>query len=62
MFEIGVIGFCIGFVILGIATLNFRWRALRNKQAWNGITIPFTIVGLIVLIGSLICIYIYYPI
>lgn len=45
MRQIGIIFFVIGFVLLGVATLTFKLRALANKPAWGGLTLPSGLIG-----------------
>ncbi len=51
----------IGFLFLGLSGSIYRWRAFRNKPAWNGNTIPFLIIGSVFFIIGLILVYIFYP-
>ncbi len=61
MLTIGIIIFFIGLFFLAAAGINYRWRAFTNKKAWNGIAVPFTIIGLIIFVIGLVIIYINYP-
>lgn len=50
LLNIGIGIFAIGFIFAGIATISFKIRAIANKTAWGGITIPFGIIGFIALV------------
>jgi hypothetical protein len=52
--------FGIGAVFLALAGGWFRVRAIANRKAWNGGTIPLTVVGLIFAGAGLVLIYINY--
>lgn len=36
-----------GFALLAISAISFRIRALLNKKAWQGATLPFLWTGLL---------------
>ncbi|MBW4827440.1 MAG: hypothetical protein KZY61_07345 [Clostridiaceae bacterium] len=59
MFSIGIL--LIGFLFLGLGNMSYRFRAFRNKQAWNGKTLPFLVIGVIFFITGIILVYIFYP-
>ena len=61
VFNISIVVTLIGMVFLGLAGISFRLRALANKKAWNGLTLPFAIIGLPVLIVGLVMLYFTYP-
>jgi len=61
MFQFSVILTFVSFLFLGGASISFRVRALANKQAWGGKTVPFAIIGIILLVVSLILLYFNYP-
>jgi hypothetical protein len=56
MTNIGIIIFVIGIVLAGIATISFRIRAIANKSAWGGLTLPCGLAGVLALIIGLILI------
>jgi hypothetical protein len=56
MLNIGIVIFAIGFIFAGIATISFRIRAIANKPAWGGVTLPFGIIGLVGLVIGVILI------
>ncbi|WP_318766424.1 hypothetical protein [Lactiplantibacillus carotarum] len=56
MINIGIGLFGIGMILSGLATISFKIRALANKAAWGGITIPAGTVGLIALVIGLMII------
>lgn len=59
--NIGLIIFFIGLGLSAIGTLSFKLRAIANKKAWGGITLPAMILGIITTLISLGFIYIGYP-
>ncbi|MBP2098083.1 hypothetical protein [Enterococcus rivorum] len=61
MLIFSLIFFFIGLALLAISGISFRIRALANKTAWGGITIPFALVGIPILLISLILLYFNYP-
>lgn len=61
LFLLSVIILLIGFLFMGMSGASYRWRAFRNKPAWNGNTLVFLAIGLIFLIIGLILVYIFYP-
>ncbi|MFD1230363.1 hypothetical protein ACFQ2P_04800 [Levilactobacillus namurensis] len=50
MLQLGIVIFAVGFVLTGLATVTFKLRALANKPAWGGLTVPSGIVGVVALI------------
>lgn len=56
MLNIGIVIFAIGFIFAGIATISFRIRAIANKPAWGGVTLPLGIIGFISLVIGVILI------
>ena len=53
--DFGIVIFAFGFVFAGLATISFKIRAIANKPAWGGITLPFGVIGFIALaIGVII--------
>lgn len=61
LFLLSIIILFIGFLFMGMSGVSYRWRAFRNKPAWNGNTIVFLAIGLIFFISGLILVYIFYP-
>lgn len=59
--SISLVILFIGFIFLGLSGISFRWRAFTNKPAWNGLTKPFLLIGLLTFIIGLILVYIFYP-
>lgn len=59
--TVGIVLMFTGVFFLALSGLVFRFRAISNKQAWGGITIPSAIIGGIIFVISLVIIYIYYP-
>ncbi|MDR2357797.1 MAG: hypothetical protein LBD92_06945 [Oscillospiraceae bacterium] len=60
-FAISIIAFFIGAAFLALAGLTFRFRAVANKAAWKGMTLPLLAAGLCILLPSLILIFLLYP-
>lgn len=56
MLNAGIVFFVIGVILAGIATISFKIRAIANKRAWGGITVPFGIFGAIALVIGVILI------
>jgi hypothetical protein len=46
--------FFIGAVLLGLCGISFRLRAITNKPAWNGATLPLLLMGLLFLVPGII--------
>jgi hypothetical protein len=44
---VAVVILFIGFGSLALSGISFRMRALLNKRAWHGMTLPFLWIGLI---------------
>jgi uncharacterized integral membrane protein len=62
MFTTSLIILGIGIVFLAMAGISFRLRAVFNKPAWNGATLPFLWIGLIfALIGGAMVAIFYSP-
>ncbi|KAJ51710.1 amino acid transporter [Clostridium tetanomorphum] len=61
LFLFSIIVLFSGFLLMGISNASYRWRAFRNKPAWNGSTLPLLIIGLLLSIIGLILVYIFYP-
>lgn len=53
--------FFIGVFLLAWSGANFDWRAVRNKRAWNGWTLPLLSVGLPLAIIGLVMIWATFP-
>ncbi|MGM0220107.1 hypothetical protein [Enterococcus sp. AZ126] len=53
MQNLATVLFIISLFFLGIAGVNYEWRAVMNKRAWNGISKPFSTIGTILLIISI---------
>ncbi|HBU12339.1 MAG TPA: hypothetical protein DEB31_06315 [Clostridiales bacterium] len=49
-----------GVGFLALAGMVFHFRAIANKPAWNGMTKPFLLIGLIFLIIGLVLVYFAY--
>lgn len=62
LFLISMIILLIGFIFLGLSSISYRWRAFTNKKAWNGMTRPFLVLGLIFFVIGIGLVYIFYPI
>lgn len=61
LFLLSVIILFIGFLFMGMSSISYRWRAFRNKPAWNGNTVVFLVIGLVFFIIGLILVYMFYP-
>ncbi|MDR2063440.1 MAG: hypothetical protein LBQ02_01440 [Candidatus Nomurabacteria bacterium] len=60
MLIVSLVVFMIGAGFLSLAGITFRLRALLNKPAWGGATLPFLWLGLIFVIpGTLMVILTY---
>jgi hypothetical protein len=53
--------FGVGALFLALAGIMFRIRAIANRKAWDGGTVPLTVIGLIVAAVGLALIYFNYP-
>lgn len=51
----------IGIDLMGIGGVIFRTRAVLNKRAWNGGTLPFVLIGLVVFAIGLALLWVNYP-
>lgn len=56
MMMAGVVVFVIGIVAAGLGGINFYWRAITNKKAWEGIAKPALIIGVVAIVIGLIII------
>lgn len=61
LFLLSVIILFIGFLFIGMSGVSYRWRAFRNKPAWNGKTLVFLSIGLVFFIIGLVLVYMLYP-
>lgn len=61
LFIGAVIVLFIGFLFLGLSGASFRWRAFTNKPAWDGLTKPLLVIGLIIFLIGLALVYFFYP-
>lgn len=61
LFIFSIIILFIGFLFMGLSGASYRWRAFRNKPAWNGNTLTFLAIGLVFFIAGLVLVYIFYP-
>ncbi|MDR2378387.1 MAG: hypothetical protein LBD70_03020 [Bifidobacteriaceae bacterium] len=59
MISLAVFG--VGALFLALAGIMFRIRAIANRKAWDGGTVPLTVIGLIVAAVGLALIYFNYP-
>ncbi|MDR2458314.1 MAG: hypothetical protein LBD41_07575 [Clostridiales Family XIII bacterium] len=46
--------FGIGVFFLAIGSISFRVRAVANKKAWGGITLPFILIGIVLIIIGIV--------
>ncbi|GEO67741.1 hypothetical protein [Levilactobacillus spicheri] len=53
---IGIGFFIVGFILVSLATISFKLRAITNKPAWGGITLPSGLIGGIALVIGVIII------
>lgn len=53
---IGIGFFIVGFILVSLATISFKLRAITNKPAWGGITLPSELIGGIALVIGVIII------
>jgi hypothetical protein len=61
MFEIGVVATVAGAIMLILARISFKFRAILNKSAWGGATLPLVVIGIIITIPALVIVYLFYP-
>ena len=61
MFTVAIVVTFVGIAFLGLAGISFRIRAITNKKAWNGLTLPLAIIGLPILIAGMALLYYTYP-
>lgn len=61
MLNFSLIVFFLAAAFLGLSGMLYRWRAFTNKKAWNGMVLPFAVVGCLLMILALVLIYIHYP-
>lgn len=59
LLSIGIL--LIGFLFIGLGGISYRWRAFRNKSAWNGNTLPLLGIGLVFFVIGIILVYMFYP-
>jgi hypothetical protein len=45
-----LIVFFAGMLLAAAGTISFRFRAIANKKAWGGITLPAGLIGVFLLI------------
>jgi len=50
-----------GFLIMGLGGIMFRVRAVLNKPAWNGGTLPLIFIGLVVALIGGVLLWVTYP-
>ncbi|MDR2381811.1 MAG: hypothetical protein LBE08_11705 [Bifidobacteriaceae bacterium] len=55
-----IIVFGIGAALLAVAGIVFRVRAIANRKAWDGATVPLAVIGLIVTLVGVVAIYFTY--
>jgi hypothetical protein len=58
--TIAVVMFFVGVGFLGLSSIIFILRALSNKPAWEGLTVPLLLVGLLIFIASLVLLFFAY--
>ncbi|WP_041701440.1 hypothetical protein [Gottschalkia acidurici] len=61
LFLLSLIILFIGFAFIGMSGLSYRWRAFTNREAWNGNTLIYLLIGFIFFILGLMLVYIFYP-
>ncbi|MBU5484645.1 hypothetical protein KQI86_09905 [Clostridium sp. MSJ-11] len=61
LFLLSIIVLFIGFLFMGMSSASYRWRAFRNKPAWDGNTLVFLAIGLVFFIMGLALVYMFYP-
>jgi len=60
LFIAGVITVA-GLLIVGLGGIVFRVRAVLNKPAWNGATLPLILIGLPIFVVGLVLMWAWYP-
>ncbi|MDR2157208.1 MAG: hypothetical protein LBO81_05465 [Clostridiales Family XIII bacterium] len=60
MLVYSLIIFGVGVLFMALAGISFRIRAILNKPAWGGATIPCALLGLPIFIVGSVMIYIFY--
>jgi hypothetical protein len=50
-----------GFASLALSGISFRFRALCNKPAWGGPTVPALLIGLAFFTPGLVMVYLFFP-
>jgi hypothetical protein len=50
-----------GMALLAFSGLSFKFRALCNKPAWGGPTVPSLFIGLAFFAPGLIMVYLFFP-
>ncbi|MDR2380733.1 MAG: hypothetical protein LBE08_06110 [Bifidobacteriaceae bacterium] len=58
--TVALVIFGIGVLFLALAGIWFRVRAVANRPAWGGGTVPLAVIGLIFVIPGLILVYLNY--
>ena len=58
--TIAIVVFIVGLALLALSGLSFRIRAIANKPAWNGLTRPLLLFGLIIFAVCLVLLYFAY--
>lgn len=53
LLGIGTVLFGVGIVFAAACGMSFRLRAVLNKPAWNGPTLPLLVLALVTLIPGL---------
>lgn len=59
--NIGVILFSVGIIFSILGGIIFKFKAIANKKAWSGITIPCFVIALVTIIPGFIIIIINIP-
>jgi uncharacterized membrane protein (DUF485 family) len=54
-----VLGF--GIALLALSGISFKLRALLNKPAWGGVTVPSLLMGLAFFTPGLVMVYLFFP-
>jgi hypothetical protein len=60
MTVVSVVILFVGFGLLAMSGISFKMRALLNKQAWGGMTLPFLWIGLLVTAAGLVMLFLTY--
>lgn len=60
-FIVSMVVLFVGAVFLSLSGISYRWRAFTNKRAWDGLTLPFLKIGILVFAIGLIMVYLFYP-